>query len=262
VVLFANKKDFSDFGDSLKPDLSKAGGFYHKKVNVAVFFDQGTNEVYQVLDQLNRELQTHKQRAIRERSPGARDLVRFANTIQLLTEVARENSDIEVVSHEATHQLAANTGLMPNEAPVPIWAAEGLATYFESPKEAAWSGIGAVNKERLDWYRELAGDKEHSNIDFIASDRVFSHAAADEAVAHAYGQAWALTHFLMDRHCDKLVEYYRAIAQERSEEQLSGDKYLEAFERIFGKDKTGLDLEWRAYMRSLKTDVERVLEEK
>ena len=261
VVLFANKQDYLEFGELLKPDLSKAAGFYDKKSNTAVFFDQGTNEAYQVLDGLNRELQAAKQRAIKDRAPGARDLVRFADTLQLLTAVARENSDIEVVSHEATHQLAANTGLMPNESPVPVWAAEGLATYFESPKEAAWSGIGAVNKERLDWYQALASDREHSNIDFVVSDKVFMHAASGGAVMAAYGQAWALTHFLMDRHFDKLIKYYQLIGQKRSDKQLSAEENQEAFEEIFGDVRTGLDLEWRTYMGSLKTDVERVLEE-
>ena len=108
-------------------------------------------------------------------------MVRLADTIQLLTEVSRENSDIEVVSHEATHHMAGNTGLMPGDAPVPIWAAEGLATYFESPKEAAWSGIGSVNEERLRWYRGLERDKMHSNIDFIVSDQIFTRAASHGA---------------------------------------------------------------------------------
>lgn len=266
VVLFSDMKDFHSFGDVLKPDLSKAAGFYYKPSNTAVFYDQGTNEIYQVLDQINQALQAQKDRAIKDHGMfggrgrvGTKDLVRFAQTIQLLTKVAKENADIEVVSHEATHQMAANTGLMPNEAPVPLWAAEGLATYFESPKEAAWSGIGAVNRERLDWYRELVGDTAHSNVDFIVSDSIFMLAAADEAVGHAYGQAWALTHFLMDRHFDKLARYYQVIAEKRSEEQLSADEYREAFNQVFGEDKRALEIEWREYMRALKTDVEQVL---
>jgi hypothetical protein len=262
VVLFAQKKNFLDFAKSLEASLSNAAGFFHREANISVFFDQGTNEVHQLLELLNQRLQADKKRAIKERIRGAKDLVRFAETIRLLTEVARENADIEVVSHEATHQLAANTGLMPNGAPVPLWAAEGLATYFESPKEAAWSGIGSVNKERLRWYRGLADDKQHSNIDFVVSDRVFTHAATDGAIAHAYGQAWALTHFLMDRHFDKLIQYYWLIGQNTSDVHLSPEEYQEAFDQVFGDVKAGLELDWRSYMRSLKTDLEMVLEEK
>ncbi|MBN2475668.1 MAG: DUF1570 domain-containing protein [Pirellulales bacterium] len=261
VVLFADKVDYLKLGDRSEMELTKAAGFYHMKANTAVFYDQGTNEIFEVMDRLNKELQRGKQQAIKERSEDARDIVRFANTIQLLTRVARENQDIEVVSHEATHHLAANTGLMPVGAPVPLWAAEGLATYFESPKDAAWSGIGAVNRQRLKWYRELALDRVHSDIDFIVSDQIFTLAAADVAVVHAYGQAWALTHFLMERHFDKLVAYYRLIAQKRSKKRLPAKEYLGLFNQVFGKSKVGLDREWRQYMKSLKTDVESVLEE-
>lgn len=260
VVLFADKQDFLTFCNSIHAELTKTAGFYSRDVNIAVFFDQGTNEVYQLLDGLNTQLQAAKQRAVKVRTAGSADLVRFADTIQLLTAVARENADIEVVSHEATHQLAANTGLMPAEAPVPLWAAEGLATYFEAPKEAAWSGIGAVNKERLEWYRALAGDTEHCNIDFVASDRIFTQAGTDASVVAAYGQAWALTHFLMERHFDKLVQYYQVIAQKSSKELLSPEENLKIFEEVFG-DKNRLNTEWRVYMRSLKTDVDRILEE-
>ena len=44
---------------------------------------------------------------------------------------------VATIIHEATHQLAANTGLMPRKVRRPTWAAEGLATYFESA-EIPW----------------------------------------------------------------------------------------------------------------------------
>jgi hypothetical protein len=261
VVLFSHKDDYLRFVDLLGQDLQKAAGFYHRKENISVFYDQGTDETYETLYSLNKQLQASKEQAKRDRSPNARDIVRFADTIQLLTEVSRENSDIEVVSHEATHHMAGNTGLMPADAPVPVWAAEGLATYFESPKDAAWSGIGAVNKERLNWYRGLRRDRTHSNIDFIVSDQIFSRAATDEGTLHAYGQSWALTHFLMDRHFDKLVEWYKMIANKPKDKPLTDQELVETFDHVFGKNRTALDNEWRRYMNSLKTDLERVLDD-
>lgn len=261
VVLYSDKDDYLRFVDRLGQDLTKASGFYHRTENISVFYDQGTDEGYEALYAMNKQLQAIKERSKRDRSPATRDVVRFADTIQLLTEVSRENSDIEVVSHEATHHMAGNTGLMPGNAPVPVWAAEGLATYFESPKDAAWSGIGAVNKERLDWYRELARDRTHSNIDFIVSDQVFTRTATHEASLHAYGQAWAFTHFLMAKHFDKLIEWYMLVANKPKDKPLTQKELVDTFDRVFGKNRTALDNEWRRYMNSLKTDLERVLEE-
>ena len=259
VVLFADKEDYLRFVQLLGPTLSKASGFYDRKNNISVFYDQGTDESFEALYELNAQLQDQKKSLVKDRAPGARDVVRLADTIQLLTEVARENLDIEVVSHEATHHLAGNTGLMPADAPVPVWAAEGLATYFESPKQAAWSGIGSVNKERLSWYKGLESDREHSNIDFIVSDQIFSRAGSQESTLHAYGQAWALTHFLMDRHFDKLFQWYTLIANKPANKPITEQELVESFDQVFGQDKSALDLEWRQYMRTLKTDLEIVL---
>ena len=239
--------------------MSKAAGFYSKKDGVSVFYDQGTNEVYQALDALNRKLRSRKDVAIRDPHLGTADRVRFIETLDLLSKVAKENADIEVVSHEATHHMAGATNLMPDDAQVPIWAAEGLATYFESPKEAAWSGIGAVNKDRLNRYRELANDREHSSIDFVVSDRIFIRATTMDGVLHGYGHSWALTHFLMERYPKKLIEYYRVAAKLRSEDRIPPEKNLEAFNSVFGSNKADLEREWRSYMRELKTDVETVL---
>lgn len=260
VVLFADREDFLHFGE--KSELSKAAGFYTKSKNTAVFYDQGTNEAYKILFELNGILQREKEKAIKGRWPGAKNLVRLANTIQLMLRVAKENADIEVVSHEATHQMAANTGLMPNNAPVPLWAAEGLATYFECPEQASWSGIGAVNKGRLEDYRLLAKYTDRSNVSFVSSDKVFKLAANHYTIKHAYGQAWALTHFLMERHFDGLIEYYRLLAEKKSEKQLSAEEYEELFQKAFGKDREALEAQWHKYMRSLKTDLELVLEGK
>lgn len=157
--------------------------------------------------------------------------------------------------------MAGNTGLMPGDAPVPVWAAEGLATYFESPKDAAWSGIGAVNKERLSWYRELERDRVHSNIDFIVSDKIFTRAATHGSALHAYGQAWAFTHFLMDKHFDKLVKWYMLIANKPKDKPMTEEELVDSFNEVFGSRRGVLDMEWRQYMRALKTDLERVLEE-
>src|SRR6202008_2671028 len=106
----------------------------------------------------------------------AKENVQLADTLTMLIEVERENHDIEVVSHEATHQMAGNTGLLPRHVQIPSWVHEGLATYFESPREAAWSGVGAVNESRLRRYRGMERDKEHSNIQFITGDQIFDYA--------------------------------------------------------------------------------------
>ena len=256
VVLFSDRKDFLVSGEE---HIHFAAGFYTEKANTSVFYDQGTNDIHKAMEAISNLLQEQKAQAIKRRTPGAKDTVRLANTLRVLTLVARENADIEVVSHEATHHMAAATGLFPNKAPVTTWAHEGLATYFESPSQAAWSGIGTVNKDRLKRYRELAADQEHSNIRFVVSDKIFSRAGDMGALLHGYGQAWALTHFLMNHHFEELIKYYQLVAAVESEEQLEPEKYEELFAEAFEVDLDSLESEWRRYMTELKTDLEKII---
>jgi hypothetical protein len=270
VVLFSDRQGYINSDSTTPEDVkAKSSGLYNRETNIALFFDQGTSETHQLLSKLSRELQKDKEEAKRIRAANAKDVVRLANTFQLLIEVERENDDIEVVSHEATHQMAGNTGLMPGSAAVPLWVAEGMATYFESPKDAAWAGIGSVNESRLTWYRMLANDREHSKIDFIVSDEIFHLAGTHASKIHAYGQAWALTHFLMTHHFDKLTKYYQLVATKKMDDMKKIDpkdpkKFFDTtrgwFHEVFGKDIGPLEREWRNYMSTLKTDVELVLE--
>lgn len=259
VVLFAEHREYLQFVTLLGPELASAAGFYHRLDNVAVFYDQGTDESFEALNFISKKIQSERDEIVRRKISGMADVIRFADTLNLLIDVKRENLDIEVVSHEATHQLAANTGLMPENRPIPTWAAEGMATYFESPKQAAWSGIGAVNSERLGWYRELAPIRSVSNIDFIVSDQIFTRAANNFTTLHAYGQSWAFTHFLMEKHFDKLIAYYRELGKLPEATHTTPDELQKAFDKVFGQNKQALDAEWRAYMRSLRTDLEETL---
>lgn len=258
VLLFKDHKDYQDFSTSLSPTLISASGFWEPIRNVGVFYDHSTNKTFQALQKLQGELKKASDEAKKNRT-GA-DLIRLVKTIDLLIEVDRENSDITVVSHEATHQMAGNTGLLPRHVDIPRWVHEGLATYFEAPGDAAWAGIGAVSQERLEFYRALEQDKIHSNIDFIVADQIFDYAKSHGALLHGYGQAWGLTHFLLENHIKEFVAFYRMLGEMPPDVALNPKLLTDLFNRVFGSDRTALDREWRQYMRSLKTDVERMEE--
>jgi len=262
VVLFAEKDDFTAFCEVSIGKGTKPAGLYDKRSNIAVFYDQGTGEFYKWLDEAKKIVAEQARMAKIMKSPATARLVRYSKSLDLLIEVQKLNQDIEVVSHECTHQMAANTHLMPNGTGTPVWVAEGIATYFESPKEAAWAGIGTVNKDRLKLYRALASDTEHCNLEFVVSDNIFMRAGKHEAVLHAYGQAWALTHFLMAEHFDQLMELYRELAKRKTkgEKLFPPKENLALFKKVFGDDLNVLNAQWRRYMKSLKTDVERIVD--
>jgi len=259
VVLFNNYADYKDFSTRLSSELINASGFYLPEQNISFFFDHGSSAKFKMLDKLSTTLKDAGQRAVKAKARGAKNIVRLANTVELLIDIDQESQDIEVVSHEATHQMASNTGLFPHQVRVPKWVHEGLAAYFESPNDGAWSGIGAVNELRLKYYRALEPDREHSNLNFIVGDQIFDYARSLGAMLHGYGQAWALTHFLVEKHFDDLMRFYKALGELPPDIDFTPDVLNPLFDRAFGADRGGLDQEWRSYMRSLKTDVEEVL---
>ncbi len=263
VVLFNQHQDYLDFSTRLSPVLKSTAGFYMNAPNTSFFFIQGTNDMYRKTEKAFKEISELAKKMVKAKDPGAKHIVRVSKTLDLLLAMFKEGADVEVVSHECTHQLAANTGLFPRNVRVPKWVHEGLAAYFECPSDGAWSGIGAVNKRRLAYYRVMEPDRAHSNIDFIVSDQLFDFAYASgsiNTIEHGYGQAWALTHFLVEKHLDQFIRYYKELGEMPPDVRLSPQMLNTLFDRAF-PEKEALDGEWRGYMRKLKTDIQMILDD-
>lgn len=260
VVLFDKTDDFRSFALQRSPSLSSTSGFWDPTLNVSVFCDRSTGEPFQALEQLQKGFKDSADQARTGGGANPRELARNMKTVEFLIDIAQETADMEVVSHEAAHQLAGNTGLLPRHVMIPAWVREGLATYFESPGDATWAGMGAVNDQRLKRYRALEPDREHSDIDFIVGDQIFDYAATHGAKLQGYGQAWALTHFLMENHLKEFVTFYRMLGEMPPDVTLNQELLTRLFDKAFGSDRKALDQEWRDYMRKLKTDAEKLEE--
>jgi hypothetical protein len=263
VVLFSEHKDFLMMERRLKVGpLRQVAGFYLPEDNIAIFYDSGTTPQFMQLQRLSDELQVIKEAMKRTRQPGGGEVIRMAATIQLMVDIQRESEDVSTVSHEAVHQLAANTDLLPRGVPFVRWVHEGLASFFESSKMAKWSGVGVVDQDRIGYYRLLEGDPARGSLEFIVSDLGFVVEGVLGNQLPAYGQAWGLTHFLFHKRFDQLMRYYREIRSTPSDATLQekGKYLLDTFDEVFG-DRTKLELEWRRYMRTLKTDIERLAED-
>jgi hypothetical protein len=256
VILCNDASAFRELSETLAPTLTGSAGFYDPVRNVSVFLDQAPSPTVDTLQKMFEDNKKSADEARKNRSNP--NLLRQVKTLEQLVEIVREEADVSVVSRVATLQLAANTGLLPRYVEIPAWLREGLATYFESPANSTWAGVGAVDDERLEAYRQLEKDKVHSAIDFIVADQVLEYARAQGTPPVGMGQAWALTHFLIENHPRELVNYYRMLAQMPPDLPLHPRLLTDLFSRVFGADRTAIDQEWRQFMRSLKTDVERL----
>lgn len=253
VLLFSEEETFQRYSTLLAPELKMAAGFWSPKDNISVFYDQGTTKQMMLMAELAKDMQKNKLKL--RGTAVSQDMAHLANSFELLVKVAREESDIEVVSHEATHQLAGNSGLMPRGKIGARWAHEGLASYFETPSGAGWGGIGAVNQTRLADYKIVSRDPDRRNLELIISDRLFYTAKNLGEAVEAYGQAWALTYFLMETRFEKLMVYYQKCSH--FEDDLPASSRVKAFTEVFGDLRT-LEIEFNDFMVSLKSDLDRI----
>ncbi len=145
----------------------------------------------------------------------------------------------DTVIHEATHQVAFNTGVHSRIGQSPQWVVEGLATLFESEgvrtKQSGGSSLDRINSERFEWFQTYRRQRRvpASLESFIRNDSAFQRAALD-----AYSEAWALTFYLAESRSAELAAYLRSIAARDPLQPYTADERLKDFQAAFGADLT------------------------
>lgn len=174
-----------------------------------------------------------------------------------IDEILRNPAAVRMVAtiiHEATHQLIFNRGMQTRFAETPLWLNEGLAMYFEAPNlnsRRGWTGPGQIFDERLIKFRkDLALRKGAKSLEMlISSDQRLRD---PETATSGYAEAWALSHFLLNRKQDQFVEYLKFMSQKKALVEDSPEKRLEDFSRFFDEDLKQIDAEFVRYIRKLK----------
>jgi hypothetical protein len=155
--------------------------------------------------------------------------------------------------HEATHQIACNSGLQTRFADVPLWVSEGIAVFFETPdltSARGWRTIGAVNSNRLaQFQRYLATRGPDSLKTLICDDKRLRDT---RTALDAYAEAWALNYYLLHQRPRQYVAYLQMLA--RKKELLWDDPQtrLAEFQAAFGENLGQLDADFLRYMRSVR----------
>ncbi len=181
VVIFADRARYETFAAAdLGAAKGRVGGYYDTRSNRITTFDLTRSESL-------------------ARIP-ANSAARAGLQILSRPEAA---GLVSTLVHEATHQMAFNSGLHRRMAPVPVWVAEGMATYCER----GWKEIGEINKPLLD--RFLSGQGEGDFDTIVVDDAPFRDV---EKMPMAYARAWALTAFLARSRPEQYARYMAGIA--------------------------------------------------
>lgn len=142
---------------------------------------------------------------------------------------------VTTIVHEATHQVAFNTGVTQRLANLPLWYVEGMAIYFEAPdltSSRRWSGIGRVNMPRLATFRSNLPNWDAQRLtQLVSADRLFRD---PQTAADAYAEAWALTYYLVQYREDAYTTYAQHLANQPPFVPSSAESRLAEFEEHFG----------------------------
>lgn len=169
--------------------------------------------------------------------------------------LSRPNAEwtVATIIHEATHQIAFNTGLHTRYADIPLWVSEGIAVYFETPDlsgDRGWRTVDVVNpiRQRV-FLKYLATRPPGSLQSLIQDDERFRN---PRTASEAYAEAWALNYYLLRRHRDEYLEYLQLLAEKQPLETTDPQKRLADFRKCLGNDLDALDEDFVRYMRDVR----------
>ena len=152
--------------------------------------------------------------------------------------------NVATMVHEATHQLAFNSGLQRRFADNPLWLSEGLAIYFETPdltSSRGWRKIGALNKPRLRAFRQFSARRPADSLFTLLTDDF--RFRDTERAATAYAEAWALCNHLIQQHDEGFTAYLKTIQSKPYLAEDSREARIEQFQSAIGVNWQELDAE-------------------
>ena len=180
---------------------------------------------------------------------------RRSNAAQINQMLARPEAEqsVATIIHEATHQIAFNSGLQTRFADIPLWVSEGLAVFFETPdlqSARGWRTIGALNEARLAQFRQYLRTRPHSSLkSLIADDKRIRDT---RTALDAYAEAWALNYFLLHHYPRQYVEYLKMLSEKPQLVWDEPETRIADFQKAFGANLGQLDDEFVRYVQKLK----------
>lgn len=187
--------------------------------------------------------------ALAQQRPGAR--VSVAQINQLLQGDAERT--VATVIHEATHQLAYNSGLHTRFADVPMWVSEGLAVYFETPdlrSAKGWRSIGVVNRPRLARFQDYLARRPDDSLAALVQDD--ARLRDTRSGLDAYAEAWALNYFLLRQRPKQYAGYLKLLSAKPPLVWDDPATRLAEFRAAFAADPAQLDAELLRYLQRVR----------
>ncbi|MBI5758647.1 MAG: DUF1570 domain-containing protein [Planctomycetales bacterium] len=227
AIVFANEQQFAAFAQrDAGPDATSSKGYFSITSNRMVMYDL----------------------VAEARGAAALSATEFQQRL------GTQAFNVATVVHEATHQIAFNSGMHTRYADNPLWLTEGMAMFFETPdlnSKTGWRTVGIVNDLRLKQFRDFSTKRRPADslATLIQSDARFT----DEKLAvDAYAEAWSLSYFLIKNRPADYVRYLERLAAKPRLMWDTPEQRVAEFEEVFGKKVNEIEADWVKAMRRLK----------
>ncbi len=227
AIVFANEREFGAFATKdAGPDVASAKGYFNIATNRMVLYDLT---------------------AIDGRGAGG------GSAADISRRLAASPYNVATVIHEATHQIAFNSGMHLRYADNPLWLTEGMAMYFETPdlqSQTGWRTIGALNRLRHRQFLDLLKKRPRDSLTtLIESDARLTDPATS---GEAYAEAWALSYFLIKTRKTDYAAYLQKLGAKPRLQWDDKPTRLAEFKTTFGEDLQKIDTEFVRYMQRAK----------
>jgi hypothetical protein len=157
---------------------------------------------------------------------------------------------VSTIVHEATHQIAFNSGLHQRLSDCPKWFSEGIAMYCETPdlsKGNGWAGIGVVNRPRLGQFQEYMQHRVANSLKTLVSSD--ERLVDVKQAVDAYSESWALTYFLIHKYPKQYIAYLKVLSRKQPLKFDDKATRLAEFEKQFGRVEK-VDAEFMNYVQT------------
>ncbi|MEX0642292.1 MAG: DUF1570 domain-containing protein [Pirellulales bacterium] len=163
------------------------------------------------------------------------------------------SENASTIIHEATHQMAFNTGVHRRFAAAPRWLVEGLATMFEA--KGVWNSqydrtqSDRINRDRLLGFRDYVAKRRQpgSLATLLTTDDAFRGDPDG-----AYAEAWALSFYLCETRPRQYAELLTKTASRPMFSSYSAAERMADFQSIFGSELKIFETKFLRYMEDVK----------
>ena len=162
------------------------------------------------------------------------------------------SENASTIIHEATHQMAFNTGVHRRFADEPRWVVEGLATMFEA--KGVWNAqydrtqSDRINRGRLNGFREyVAKRRQPGSLGMLLTSDDAFRSDPDGA----YAEAWALTFYLSETQPREYASYLKKTAEEPEFGKYSPAERMEDFKGVFGDNLKMFETRFLRFMEDV-----------